>query len=159
MQPLIARIEALPPEQLVEAAQLLSMAMVDESTDETAARAATAAIAAAPYAHVREVEELARLVLRAAAEDPQYAPLVQKALEGAGRKQVILGGAEIVALATIGLLALQTIISKGKTRERQEEIVETDPKTGKSVLRVKKDVQYGLGASITELLKGFFQSR
>ncbi|MFN8569091.1 MAG: hypothetical protein U0Z44_16585 [Kouleothrix sp.] len=46
----------------------------------------------------------------------EYQGYVQSAVEGAG-KQIILGGAEIVALAIISLSALHVILTKGKTYE------------------------------------------
>src|SRR3954462_8952808 len=70
-----------------------------------------------PYANIADIEQLARLTLLAAASDPTWEASVRKAVEGAGKKQFILGGTEIVAMSAIALYALQVIVSKGKTSE------------------------------------------
>jgi len=71
-----------------------------------------------PYQHLEEIEQMARLLLMEAATTGGYQGYVRSAVEGAGKKQVILGGMEIVALAAISLGALHVILSKGKTSER-----------------------------------------
>lgn len=156
MSTLQEEIDALQSEQAIEAAQFLCESLVVTNTDATAARAALGSIVEAPFEHLAAVEELARLVLRAAAEMPDYVPMVHNAIAGVGRKQVVLGGTEIVALSVVGLLALNLIVTKGKTEERREEIVETDAKTGKAVMRIKTNVKFGLGSSLAGVLTTFF---
>lgn len=156
MATLKAEIEQLQPAHAIEAAQFLCAAIVPADADETAAHRAVDAIFKDPYKHMRDVEELARLVLISAAEFPEFQPEVRKAIDGVGQKQAVLGGAEIVALSVVGVLALQVILTKGKSAEESEEIIETDPATGKKVVIVKKKVKYGVGQAIASVLLGFF---
>lgn len=150
------RIGALSTEQAIEAAQFLCDALVGPDAESDAARTAVGSIADAPYQNLQAVDELARLVLAAAADMPEYAPAVEKAIDAAGRKNVVLGGAEIVALSIVGLLALDLIVRKGVAEEKSSEIVEVDPKTGKKTVRTSKHVKYGLSNTLSGVLTKFF---
>lgn len=64
-----------------------------------------------PLSHINEMDQFARLILINAAEKPEYEYLVQQAIANSGRKQLVLGGMEIIALAAIGLAALRIIVN------------------------------------------------
>ena len=70
-----------------------------------------------PLTHINEIDHLARLLLINAAEQPQYADLVQAAIVNSGKKQLILGGTEIVALSVLGIAALKIIFNPMASEE------------------------------------------
>jgi hypothetical protein len=112
---LIDAIGKLERDQALEAARFLCQALVgDEVADESAPE--LEAIVERPFFYLPEVETLARLVLLSAAASPEGADEVRKAIDGVGRKQFILGGGEIVALAAIAVVALNISLRGGRGR-------------------------------------------
>ena len=93
-------------------------------------------------------------MLLTAAANPENEEVVRSAIAGAGRKQIILGGSEIIALATLGLLALNLLLTKGKSSERQT--IKIEEKDGKNTFMVENQVSYGISASLGQLLKSYF---
>lgn len=111
----IKQVEALSREQVIEAASTLSNIITGGKEDENAVMLAKQ-IEKNPTEHIEEIEELSRLILINAAETDEYKDLVQQAIESAGQKQFILGGAEIIALAVIGVAALKIILNPVKNK-------------------------------------------
>lgn len=112
---LIEAINKLERDQALEAARFLCQALVgDEVADENIPE--LQAIVERPFFHLPDVESLARLTLLSAASSPEGAEEVRRAIEGVGRKQFILGGGEIVALAAIAVVALNISLRGGRGR-------------------------------------------
>lgn len=109
----IGRINKLGREQLIEAAGFVCRSLVgDEVVDETAP--ALQAIAEQPYRHLPDVESMSRLILISVASTPEGEKEVRDAIAGVGRRQFVLGGTEIVALAALGVVALKIIVTRGR---------------------------------------------
>lgn len=161
MTSLIEAISDLTREQALEAAGFLGEQFAAESNSETPdaqdALAAVEPLTAQPFRNIEELEQLARLALTSAALTPGYEDAVREAIQGAGAKQFILGGPEIVALATLALGALQTIVSKGKVHE-EETITFTQDDDGRPVVEIRRQVKYGISRKLVEVLKAYFES-
>ena len=148
---LINKINGLTRDQAMEAAGFISQSLVgDEAVDQNLP--ALQKIAAQPYSHLPDVECLARLILIGAASTEEGAEEVERAISGTGKKQVILGGMEIVALAALGVVALRIIVTRG--RGRSEKTFELLDKAGKPSVKIK-DVEEPI--SITEDLATIFK--
>jgi hypothetical protein len=148
---LIQQIEQLSREQALEAAGFVADAITEENPPQIGAEEALKSITDEPYQNLEEIEQMARLLLMEAATIKEYQGYVQSAVEGAGKKQIILGGAEIVALAVISLGALHVILTKGKTYEgRTTKIIEED---GKTVVEIKEEIKYGISGTLASILK------
>lgn len=150
---LVNMIEGLPRDQALEAARFVAEAM-GVTADEQAA-AAVAALTDAPYESLEEIDQLARLLLLASAVDPDLEDGVRTAIEGAGRKQFIFGGAEIVALAVLAVSALHVVISKGKKAETERVEISTKA-DGMTVTTIDRKVTYGISARLGKVLTGYF---
>jgi hypothetical protein len=108
-----------------------------------------------PLEHLEDIEDLARVVLLiAATSDPEEVSL---ALDGAGRRQLVLGGVELVALATLGLGALQVLVTKGRTREVTTETVRDRPDGDREVVKTT-ETTYGISSQLASLLRGVIGS-
>jgi hypothetical protein len=154
MSDLVKQIEELTREEALEAAQYLSAALGASAEKASAEQAALQPLTEQPYAHLEDIEGLARILLLSAAAVPEYEEAVRKAVEGAGGKQFILGGAEIVVLSSLALLALQTVLTKGKTSE--ETVMTITEEKGKTIVKVQKSVRYGVSEKLRDILKGYF---
>jgi hypothetical protein len=114
----IDRIHSLRRDQALEAARFVAKSLAgNEPADADAPE--LKAISEEPYRHLPDVEVLARLVLLSAAATPEGATQVEQAIAGAQRKQFILGGAEIVMLAALAVVALKIVVTKGKGKTTQ----------------------------------------
>lgn len=154
MSDLATRIEELTREEAIEAAGYLSESLGASAGKAVEERTALQPLTEQPYANLADIEGLARLLLLTAAADPDHEEAARKAVEGAGGKQFIFGGAEIVALSSLALYALQLILTKGKTGE-ETEITITESK-GEKVVQVRKSVRYGISTKLADVLKGYF---
>jgi len=92
--------------------------------------------------------------LISAALVPEYEDVVRKAVEGAGKRNFIMGGAEIVALAGIALTALNLIITKGMA-SRKVTITEKDEK-GNVTKITEEVVTYQVSPKLGSILQNFF---
>jgi hypothetical protein len=142
------QIEILDEATAVEAARLLAA--------ELGARPATGVtgqdVIDRPLEHRKDIADLSRLLLLVAATDPETRPLVVDSLAGAGRKQLVLGGAELLVLAPLALGALQVCLSRGRTRE--EEIIRFEKKAdGSEVTTIRKTVAYGISAKLGAVVR------
>jgi hypothetical protein len=154
MNDLVTRINGLSREESLEAARYIGSAL-EVSADKVAKeRVALQPLTEQPYAHLADIEALARLLLLTAAANPDYQPALKKALDGAGMKQFILGGAEIVAISATTLYALQLVITKGK--EAEEHIVTITEEGGKKTVEMRNSVRYGIGPKLADILGGYF---
>jgi hypothetical protein len=151
MSELIKDIENLSQEEALEAAGFVSEAI---SADSDRARPETALlkpITDKPYQNIAEIEQLARLLLITAALTPKYEVTVRKAVEGAGQRQFILGGAEIAGLGALALYALHILVTKGK--ESQEELIEVVTVGDQTTTTIRKTTKYGVSARLGSMLK------
>ena len=141
---LLDRVMALPRETVIEAARFVTAdaaATASEADIERAGRWAEER----PFAHVVDVEALARIVLCVrAASGPEGTAQVEKAVAGSGRQNLVLGGTEIVLLAALGVIALQVWKTGGKLVE--EETTYGHDANGKPVVIVKR-IEKPLGIS------------
>lgn len=147
-------IENLSREEALEAAQYLALRISEGQSPGVREESLLKPIIEKPYENIQEIEQLSRLVLLTAAANPENEEVVRSAIAGAGRKQIILGGSEIIALATLGLLALNLLLTKGKSSERQT--IKIEEKDGKNTFMVENQVSYGISASLGQLLKSYF---
>jgi hypothetical protein len=109
-------------------------------------------ILSSPTTHQDELEDLARVLLVAAsALDPEA---VDSAVQGAGRKQLVLGGGELVALAYLVVNGLRITLARARKSESTETItIERDDEGHEVVKVVRNNVQYEVAERTTELLK------
>jgi hypothetical protein len=159
MSNLIQKIEKLSREQALEASGFVSEALVMNTEGGDTEKTVLKPLIDKPYQNIEEIEQLSRLVLISAALTPEYENTVRKAVEGAGKKSFIMGGAEIVTLAVIALGALHVIVSKGKASETETiEIQEKKDIDGNIVTTatIKKQKTYGIGLNLASVLKSYF---
>jgi hypothetical protein len=154
MNDLVTRINELSREQSLEAARYLSAALGASANKVAKESTALQPLTEQPYANAADIEALARLLLLSAAAEPDYQVALQKAVDGAGVKQFIFGGAEIVAISSLALYALQLVITKGKART--DEVVTIIDEAGKKTVVVRKTVRYGVGSKLADILGGYF---
>jgi hypothetical protein len=145
---LITRIQALTREEAMEAALALAQELETGEEPQGEARRFVQAVNTAPLQHVEEIEELARIILVAAAADEDLAPTVREILDAIGTKAFILGGLEIVALASLAVAALHIIISKGRTRENKELTLEFDQNGNVKKMVIHGTTDYGIRADL-----------
>jgi hypothetical protein len=149
---LIEAINKLERDQALEAARFLCQSLVgDELVDEGCPELQL--IAEQPYAHLPDVESLARLVLISSASVPGSMEQVRKAIAGTGRKQFILGGAEIVALAALAVVALNIVVRGGHGRTAESlTLLDVDGKPFAKIEKVDEPI------SISSELAGILRS-
>jgi hypothetical protein len=146
-------IEALPRDQALEAARFLAEAM-DVTSGESDTKAVEP-LTTQPFQNIEEIDQLARLLLLAAASDPELEEKVRQAIDGAGHKQFIFGGLEIVALAVLAITALHVVITKGKKSESEKIKIEEKP-DGTTVTTIDRKVTYGISAKLAGVLNSYF---
>jgi len=151
MDDLIREIENLSREQALEAAGFVSdQVTIDAETDGNEAEALEP-LTDQPYQNIEEIEQLARLLLITAALTPEYQETVRRAIEGAGEKQFILGGAEIVALAVLTVGALHVLVSEGK--ESEEEVITIESEGDKTTTTIHRTTKYGISGRLGSMLR------
>ena len=147
---LIEDINGLSREAALEAVGYLGKSLGISAEEHAKERELLEPLTGQPYANLADIEQLARITLIAAASDPSREASVRKAIEGAGKKQFILGGAEIVALSVVALYALQVVMARGKVSEEQEiEIVE---EKGKKTIKIRKSGKFGISGKLAGVL-------
>ncbi len=154
MNGLFTEIEGLTREEAFEATQYLALKVAEGQSAGEREKQFLKPFLDHPYANIEEIEQLSRLVLLTAAATDGYEEAVKSAIEGAGRKQLVLGGPEIVAIATIGLFALHTLLTKGKSSE--DEAITIEEKDGKTSIVIKRKTTYGISDSLGKIIKGYF---
>jgi hypothetical protein len=145
-------INELSREQVIEAAGFVSKDVAGiEPIEEILPSLRT--ITDQPYQSLPDVESLARLVLICAASSPEGKLAVQDAIAGTGRRQFILGGAEIVALAAIAVVALRIIVTRGRGRTKRS--IELFDKEGRLYAKVEEIQEpVSITSELAEILKG-----
>lgn len=154
MNDLIREIQELSREGALEALGFVNREVAPGGEAHDAERRALEPIVAQPYQNIEEIEQLAKLVLISAALVPEYEETVRNAVSGVGRKQYILGGAEVVALAVVGLYALKVVLAKGQVS--RHETIKIEEKDGKTTTHITRDIKYGVGPGLGSILKGYF---
>jgi hypothetical protein len=148
---LIQRILGADRETVYEAAQLYAATLEPEFDGELPDHP----LLREPADHPGDVEDLARVLLLVAVEsDPAEVAL---ALDGAGRRQVVLGGAELVALAALGVGALHVLVSRGRTREVRTRQVREGADGEREVVETI-ETTYGISGQLGSLLRGILGS-
>jgi len=107
-----------------------------------------------PNEKVREIEELARLILLTAAANSENTEAVQWAIETADRKESTDRGAEIVVLATLGLFALSLLVTNRDSSERRTIVIEKDD--GRTNFVIENQVSHEISRSLGQLLTSYF---
>ena len=123
---LVGRIQGLTREETMEAALALGAELGGDAEPPSEARGFLDQVEQAPLRHIDEGEELARVLLIAAAGDEEYAPTVRRIWDEVGQKVFILGGLEIVALVGLAVTALHIVVSKGRTSQSKTTTYEFD---------------------------------
>ncbi len=70
-----------------------------------------------PSTHVDNIEELSRIILINAADNPEYSELVEAAISDTGKRQFVLGGSELIALGIIAVAVIR-ILRNPPTKKR-----------------------------------------
>jgi hypothetical protein len=143
-------------ETVIEAARFVArkLSTGNERLDE--ARQLAGGLASKPFSHIEETEALSRAVLLAAAQDDALKEGVRKALEGADHKQFILGGAEIVALAAIGCVALDVLVRRGQGKTTTTTTVTFEG--GRAVVTTTRTTEpLSIGGELGALLSAYFK--
>jgi hypothetical protein len=104
-----------------------------------------------PYEHLSEMEELARILLQCAALTPEIEGAARTAVAGVGRKQLVLGGLELVALAILALGVAQVLVSKGREREEVLEIEEEE--NGRKRRLTWRGTSFGISKELANVLR------
>jgi hypothetical protein len=82
---------------------------------------------------------------------------VSESIAGAGRKNLVLGGTELVVIAGLAVNALQICLSKGRT-SKVEEITIEQREDGTSVASIHSKVTYGVSARLATLIRSVIRS-
>ncbi|HEX8227750.1 MAG TPA: hypothetical protein VF826_00380 [Chloroflexia bacterium] len=154
MNDLVSQIEALSREQVLEAAGFLGDRLTSDDAQWLAETPEIRQLTEEPYSNLEDLEQLCRLALVAGALTPEYEDHVRNAILGSGKKQFILGGLEIVALAVLAVGALHVIVTKGKKDEH--EIMRITEEDGKKTVEIQRHTRYGISGKIASMLKATF---
>lgn len=154
MSDLTNSIETLSRAEALEAAQNLALQITQNASPSAREEELSKPFIDKPNENIQEIEQLAQLILLTAAADPDNAEAVRSAIEGAGGKQLILGGTEIVVLATLGLFALNLLVTEQKSWKGQT--IKIEEEAGKATFIIENQVSYGISPSLGQLLKSYF---
>src|SRR5438067_11639255 len=154
MSDLTNSIEGLSREETLEAAHNLALEITQKASSAEREEELPKPFIDKPDENIQEIEQLARLILLAAAGDAKNAETVRSAIREACRKQVILDGTETVVLATLGLFALSLLITREGSPERGRIKIEDD--TGRATFVIENQVSYGISPSLGKVLRSYF---
>ena len=152
---LVARIQALSREEAMEAALALGQELEGEAGADT--NGFVEAVEAAPLRHIEQTEELARVTLVVAAADPGLAVTVSEILDNVGAKAFILGGAEIIALAALGVAALRVVLSRGRESESRTTTLKYDEQGNVTEVVIEEQTSYGVSTDLGAVVAGAAQ--
>jgi hypothetical protein len=152
---LLNRVMALPRESAIEAARFVAAEVTGDVPDQQVEQAG-AWVSKQPFAHVGDVEALARILLCAQAlSGAEEAARVERAIAGSGRQNLVLGGLEIVALAGLGVIALQVVLTGGKLVT--EEVTYGEDADGRRTVTVRRvEKPLVLSDSLAAIVKPLF---
>lgn len=150
MDPLLdQRVRTLSDAEALEAAQLYALEIGAVPTAEIAEDVGAHDLLARPQDHLPDLAQLARLLLLSGAA--QDDPAVARSVEGAGRTQFVLGGAEIVVLAGLLVTAYHVHVTKGRSSETTTTKT-TKREDGSVEVEVTREVRYGISGNLASLL-------
>lgn len=155
MNELQQRIEKLTREEVFEAAQFIAQEISEGRLPEEREDEVLKEITEKPFENIDEFENMARILLSVAAETPDLQDKVEQAIAGIGKKQLILGGAEIIMLAGLFLVGLHIVISRGVSSVSEK--TEYEEKNGKSYVRINKKTTYGISSVLGNIFKSYFK--
>jgi hypothetical protein len=141
-QELIARIEGLNREEVLEAALALRDTLGLGDLDDDAPEAAAGFVEELreqPYAALDDVEDLARAALVVAALEPDRREDVEQIVARVGEKNFIFGGAEIIAIGIAAALVIERLRG-GKKETHDETVVTESPDGGKQIVHRERTV-------------------
>lgn len=142
----------LPRERAIEAALALGDAIptvknTDKQTDDF-----LRSIGESPYKNIEDIEAIVRIFLLAALEAEQTREKATQAVRGSGQKAFVFGGTELVMVASIAVLALHVIISKGKSSQKESGEVTKNP-DGSWSFEWKKETRFGISGKVADLIE------
>jgi hypothetical protein len=145
---LAERILELDRAVAFEAAQLLASDLGGDPDPE--AEQPESPILADPLAHQDDIDDLSRVLLLTAADvDPEA---VERALDGAQRRQFVLGGTELVILGLLALEGLRILVTKGATSEDTTVTFERSADGSERVVTSTKRT-FGVSKGLASLLR------
>ncbi|WP_409473507.1 hypothetical protein [Streptomyces sp. HC307] len=109
-------------------------------------------VLADPMTHQDDLEDLAKVLLLATADlDPDA---VNRAIDGAGHVQLVLGGFELIGLAILIVGGIQVVMSRGKITEHVETVViERDSSGQEQMTTTNRTTRYGISGRVAGLLE------
>lgn len=117
MTSLIDQINRLPSATAMEAARFVAMEVSGDI--EPGDEVVLAPIKKNPDKHYSDVAEMAKSVLVTAAMIPEYEHIVRDAIGSTGKKNIVLGGTEIIALSAILYMTIRTLLGRGKSKTKR----------------------------------------
>lgn len=148
MNDLHAHIQRLDRPTAYEAAQLLAAELGADPDDKPIDHE----VLADPMTHQDDLEELAKVLLLAAADLDEDA--VASAIDGAGHKQFVLAGTELIGLSIIIVSGIQVIMARGKTSEHVETVVvERDSSGQEQMTTTRRTTHYGISSRVAGVLR------
>lgn len=145
MENLKEKIALLNTDELLEATQILANEIID-GADTTAEENVIQPLLTNPAAHLKDIETVCRLLLNEAAESEEYKALVLDAVSNTGRKNFIMGGWEIVALAAVVVAGIRVVRNPVQSIEESEE-------NGKKYRKVIYNADSSFMDKLMELIK------
>lgn len=150
---LIERIQKVDRDEAIEAARFFTRGLTKSEGKQALADDRVESLKEAPFSHVEAIEALARAVLIAGAQDPKSANDVAISLDGAARKQFVLGGSEIVALAALSVVALKIIVDRNKIKKTTK----VEYVGGKMTVSYEETpVTTSIGGVLGQILRAYF---
>ncbi|UGY92081.1 hypothetical protein [Streptomyces gobiensis] len=146
---LLQRIAQSDEAGVLEAVQLLTTALFVE---EEGASGLDSSVLSQPLEHRADLLALARVVLSVAALEEATAPLVEQSLDGAGQKQLVLGGAEILAIGVAVSMVAKLLFTRGR-REKREKIDIERGSDGSEKIVIDRCVSYGSSRALTSAVR------
>ncbi|MBD0692562.1 hypothetical protein [Streptomyces sp. CBMA123] len=144
---LATRISGLSREEAFEAVLALDDLLPADTPQDEPARELLAQVEQSPYGLLADVDDLARIMLSAAALTPECRPAAEEALDSVGRKAFVFGVTEIIAVGALVIAGLALVLSKGKAEERTKLELDEDGK-----LRYESEVVYASGSGLVRAL-------
>lgn len=146
---LAERIAALSREEVLEACYALGLELeapgvASAEPRDPAVTAFLEGVEAEPLRHLPEIEDLARLALTMAAAEPSSRSVVADVLDGVGRKTFTFNGDELVALALLGVILVQIIVTKGRTATKRSMTMRFGEDGRLDEVTVEEETRYGI---------------
>lgn len=127
------KIAQLSAAEMIEAATFVANIILIDGDIDTAAQIESLSGRSDYVQYTEDFQDVAKLVLYNAADNEAYAGIVERAIANTGKKNLVLGGAELIALGVIGLAALKIL----KNPVKKEKITHID-KDGATIASEKE---------------------